>query len=69
MGLWIGEDNAMATDSEYHISSHDWPAGSEANDLTFEQANQVFDLFDSYYPLAVQGLSSVTIPVPQETDD
>lgn len=56
----------MSTDSEYHISSHDWPAGLRENDLTLEQANQVFDLFDEFYPLAVQGLAKVAVPLPSD---
>lgn len=54
----------MSMDSEYHVSSHDWPAGTGADDLTLDQANEVFDLFDTYYSIAVQGLSTVPITLP-----
>ncbi|MDZ5443419.1 hypothetical protein U2F26_11840 [Micromonospora sp. 4G57] len=59
----------MSTDSEYHVSSHDWPAGTRENDLTLEQANEVFDLFDRFYPLAVQGLAKVAIPPPSDKNE
>lgn len=55
----------MSMDSEYHVSSHDWPAGTGADDLTLDQANEVFDLFDSYYSMAIQGLSTVPILLPK----
>jgi hypothetical protein len=55
-------ERMMSSDSEYDVSSHDWPAGARNDDLTLEQANEVFDLFDKYYPVAMQGLASIAIP-------
>ncbi len=59
----------MSTDSEYQVSSHDWPAGARDDDLTLEQADEVFDLFDKYYPVAMQGLASIAIPPPSDTQE
>ncbi|MDG4784540.1 hypothetical protein O7626_01085 [Micromonospora sp. WMMD1102] len=56
----------MIIDSTYHVSPHDWPAGARETDLTPEQANDVLNEFDTYYPIAVRGLATVVVPKPAD---
>lgn len=55
----------MSTDSEYHVSSRDWPMGADEGDLTVEQVYGVFDEFDRYYSLAMRELAKTTVPPPE----
>jgi hypothetical protein len=50
----------MTGDSEYYVSSHDWPIVAHEEDLTIEQIYSVLDQFDQYYPAAVVELGKVS---------
>jgi len=59
--------SSMVADSQYYVSSGDWPAGAADDDVPIDKAREVLGEFDQYYNAALEGLARTQLPMTDES--